>query len=299
LKILLTGATGYIGGLLLPQLLLKGHWIRTLARDPEKLKKQAGSAQEAVQGDLIKKETLPAALHGVDVAYYLVHSLTGSEREFAEQDRLAATNFSRAARETGLKRIIYLGGLGADQASLSPHLKSRHEVGEILRSSGVGVTEFRAAIVVGANSVSFRMIRYLVDRLPIMICPRWVKSLCQPIASSDVIRYLLAALGAPECSGKILEIGGSDVLSYREMMMEYARVRGLSRLLIPVPVLTPRLSSYWLDLVTPISSAISRALIEGLRNDVVCTDSTAREKFPFQPLSYRQAVAAALKNPDS
>lgn len=295
LRILVTGATGYIGGRLVPRLLEKGHSVRCLARAPENLKGRAWNGAEIVQGDVLKPESLPQAMQGIDVAYYLVHSMRAGEAGFEERDRQAARNFAAAAREAGVKRILYLGGLGVDEAELSPHLESRHEVGALLRDSGIPVTEFRAAIIVGSGSISFEMIRYLTERLPVMICPRWVQSRCQPIAVRDVLAYLVEALERPESQGRIFEIGGADVLPYREMMLGYARVRGLHRRLIEVPVLTPRLSSYWVDLVTPIPASISRPLIDGLKHNVVCRDRSALEVFSIRPLGYEESVRLALE----
>jgi uncharacterized protein YbjT (DUF2867 family) len=230
----------------------------------------------------------------MEIAYYLVHSMSEGERGFEERDRRAAENFAEAAKQAGIKKIIYLGGLGEDHASLSYHLRSRHEVGNILRESAVPVTEFRAAIIVGSGSVSFEMIRYLTERLPVMICPKWVTSLCQPIAIRDVLRYLVEAATEPSSDGKILEIGGRNQLTYRDMMLGYAKVRGLKRALILVPVLTPRLSSYWVDLITPIPASLARPLIEGLKNDVVCRNDASRRIFAFEPLGYEEAVRLAL-----
>jgi len=249
---------------------------------------------EAVIGDVLDRASLASACLGIDVAYYLVHSMSAGEDGFEERDRKAAKNFAEAARQAGIKKIIYLGGLGEDKGALSHHLQSRHEVGDILRQSGVPVTEFRAAIIVGSGSVSFEMIRYLTERLPVMICPKWVLSQCQPIAVRDVLTYLLNAVEETKSDNKILEIGGKDVLTYREMMLGYAKVRGLSRLLIKVSVLTPRLSSYWVDLITPIPAALARPLIEGLKNDVVCRNNEARKIFPFEPLGYEEAVRLAF-----
>ncbi|MFO1464026.1 MAG: SDR family oxidoreductase [bacterium] len=295
LRILVTGATGYIGGRLVPRLLERGHAVRCLARQPENLAGRGWPGAEIVPGDVLKPDTLPAALRGVDIAYYLVHSMRAGEAGFEERDRQAARHFARAAREAGVKRILYLGGLGAEERGLSAHLDSRHEVGDLLRESGIPVTEFRAAIIVGSGSISFEMIRYLTERLPVMVCPRWVKSLCQPIAVRDVLAYLLEALERPESAGQTFEIGGADVLSYREMMLGYAAERGLRRWLFQVPVLTPRLSSYWVDLVTPIPASISRPLIEGLKHDVICRDSSALRVFSVQPIGYRAAVRLALE----
>ncbi|MCE9625752.1 MAG: SDR family oxidoreductase [Deltaproteobacteria bacterium] len=294
LRVLVTGATGYIGGRLVPRLLERGHLVRCLARQPENLRGRAWNGVDIVQGDVLQFDSLRAAMRDIDVAYYLVHSMRAGEQGFEERDRLAARNFARAAREAGVKRLIYLGGLGSDERELSPHLQSRHEVGNLLRESGIPVTEFRAAIIVGSGSISFEMIRYLTERLPIMICPRWVQSLCQPIAVRDVLAYLVETLDRPESAGRIFEIGGPDVLPYRDMMLGYAKVRGLKRRLIQVPVLTPRLSSYWVDFVTPIPASISRPLIEGLKEDVVCHEDSALQVFSVRPIGYEEAVRLAL-----
>lgn len=301
MKILVTGGTGYIGGRLIPRLLQQGYSVRCLARRPENLSGRPWNTPqhpvEVVAGDILNQGSLSQAFVGMEVAYYLVHSMSAGEKGFEDRDRRAAMNFSEAARQAGIRKIIYLGGLGDDpseKGTLSPHLKSRQEVGTILRRSGISVTEFRAAIIVGSGSISFEMIRYLTERLPVMICPKWVLSRCQPIAVRDVLSYLLAAVAEPKSDGKILEIGGKDILTYREMMLTYARVRELHRILIRVPVLTPRLSSYWVDLITPIPASLARPLIEGLKNDVVCQSHEALEIFPFEPLGYEEAVRLAF-----
>lgn len=293
LNVLVAGATGYIGGRLVPRLIEAGHDVRCLVRDPGRFRRPFSHLVQVFVGDVLQADTLPQAMEGVDLAYYLVHSMRSGEKGFEQRDQIAAENFATAAKNAGVKRIIYLGGLGSEN-NLSSHLQSRHEVGEILRKFGPPVTEFRAAIIVGSGSISFEMIRYLTERVPVMICPRWVSTRCQPIAVDDVLRYLVDAVAEPRSADKILEIGGADILTYGEMMLQYAKLRGLTRLLIPVPVLTPRLSSYWVDFVTPIPSAISRPLIEGLRNEVICHDQTALELFPFKPVCYRAAVAEAL-----
>jgi uncharacterized protein YbjT (DUF2867 family) len=293
--ILVTGATGYVGGRLVPRLLEAGHRVRVLARDPARLAGRPWLGQvEVVRGDVLAPETLAAAMQGVRVAYYLVHSM-GDTEAFHERDLAAAGNFARAAREAGVSRILYLGGLGDPGGGLSDHLRSRQATGDRLRDAGVPVTEFRAAVIVGAGSLSFEMIRYLTERLPVMVCPRWVFRRIQPIAVADVLAYLTAALDVPESAGQVVEIGGADVLTYREMMLGYARLRGLRRWLFPVPVLTPRLSSHWVHWMTPIPASIARPLIEGLRNDVVVRDDSARRLFPgISPLSYQEALAQAL-----
>jgi uncharacterized protein YbjT (DUF2867 family) len=289
--ILLTGATGYVGGRLLRKLEEQGARVRCLARRPQNVRRRTA---EVVAGDVLDASSLAAAMTGVETAYYLVHSMC-STGNFEKQDRVAAENFSQAARAAGLKRIVYLGGLGEDSGELSPHLRSRHEVGEVLRASGVPVTELRASIVIGSGSLSFEMIRALVERLPVMITPRWVTVPAQPIAIEDVIEYLLAAPSAPT---GIYEIGGPDVVSYGGLMREYARQRGLRRLMIPVPVLTPYLSSLWLGLVTPLFARIGRKLIDSIRHPTVVRDRSALEKFNVKPVGVREAMERALRNED-
>lgn len=295
-KILVTGATGYIGGRLIPRLLEAGYTVRCMVRDPARLQGRPWLQNvEVVQGDVLEPQSLTSCLMGVDIAYYLIHSLSAGH-DFSERDEVAARNFGMACLKAGVTRIVYLGGLGDPAAKLSPHLRSRQITGDALREAGVPVTEFRAAVIVGSGSLSFEMVRYLTERLPVMICPRWVFTRVQPIAIRNVLDYLVCALSTPESSGRIIEIGGADVLTYGEMMTGYAKVRGLRRWLIPVPVLTPRLSSYWVHLVTPIPAAIARPLIEGLHNEVIVRDDLARRIFPeIQLLSYENAVSAALK----
>jgi uncharacterized protein YbjT (DUF2867 family) len=295
-RILVTGATGYVGGRLVPRLLERGCHVRCLVRDPARLAGRPWhGAVEVVAGDLLEPEGLPAALRDVHAAYYLVHSLGGGA-DFHRRDVAAAANFTRAAREAGVARIIYLGGLAEAAPGLSEHLRSRQQTGDELRRGGVPVTEFRAGVIVGAGSLSFEMIRYLAERVPVMICPRWVYTRTQPIGIQEVLEYLVAALAVPESAGRIIEIGGAEVVTYGEMMLEYARARGLRRWMVPVPVLTPRLSSYWVNLVTPIPAAIARPLIEGLRNENVVHDPVARELFPgVRPVGYRAAVERALE----
>jgi len=294
--VLVTGATGYVGGRLVPRLLQAGQRVRVLARDPARLAGRCWAGRvEIVRGDVLDPATLPPAFEGVEVAYYLVHSM-GAHGAFAARDVEAASAFAEAARAAGVKRIVYLGGLGDPQAGLSGHLRSRQDTGDALRSAGVPVTEFRAAVVVGSGSISFEMIRWLVERLPVMVCPRWVYQRIQPIAIHDVLSYLVAAPGVAEAAGEVVEIGGADVLTYREMMLGYARKRGLRRHLFPVPILTPRLSSHWVRWMTPVPYAIARPLAEGLRNEVVVRDDSARRLFPaIEPLSYEQALDGALE----
>ncbi|MCA9728995.1 MAG: SDR family oxidoreductase [Candidatus Eisenbacteria bacterium] len=294
--ILVTGATGYIGGRLVPRLLEAGHAVRCLVRDPTRLEGRPWHDDvDIVAGDVLEPETLVGALRGVDAAYYFIHSM-GSGSDFHQRDLTAAESFGGAASRAGVARIVYLGGLAQDDPSLSEHLRSRQQTGDALRKSGVPVTEFRAGVIVGSGSLSFQMIRYLTERLPAMICPRWVFTRTQPIAIRDVLDYLVAALETPGSMDRIVEIGGSDVVTYGDMMMIYAEVRGLKRKLVPVPVLTPRLSSYWVNLVTPIPASIARPLIEGLRNESVVRDSSAGDVFPeIHPVSYRIAVERALE----
>src|ERR1039458_4406708 len=262
-RILLTGATGYIGGRLLRRLEEQDSPVRCLARRPEFLQSRVGTQTELARGDVLDPSSLTPAMRGVDTAYYLVHSM-GSLGNFEEQDRQAARNFADAARDASVRRIVYLGGLGEDVDELSPHLRSRHEVGDLLRTSGVPVIEFRASIVIGSGSLSFEMIRALVERLPVMVTPRWVRVLAQPIAIDDMLAYLLAALELPGTDSATFEVGGPDVVSYADLMREYARQRGLRRWMIPVPVLTPRLSSLWLGLVTPLFSRGGRRLLDSI-----------------------------------
>jgi uncharacterized protein YbjT (DUF2867 family) len=293
--VLVTGATGYVGGRLVPRLLEAGRRVRVLVRDPQRLQGREWAGRvDVATGDVLRPDTLSPALRGVGVAYYLVHSMARGEG-FHERDLAAARAFGRVAAAAGVARIIYLGGLGDPSADLSRHLRSRQETGEALREAGVPVTEFRAAVVVGSGSISFEMIRYLTERLPVMVCPQWVYTRVQPIAVDDLLRYLVAALDAPQCAGRVVEVGGADVLTYGEMMEGYARARGLRRHLQPVPVLTPRLSSYWVHLVTPVPSQIARPLIEGLRNETVVRDHSAHDLFPgIHPVGYATAVRAAV-----
>jgi uncharacterized protein YbjT (DUF2867 family) len=296
--ILLTGATGYVGGRLLPLLVADGWRVRCLARRPEHLSPRVPAGVEVVPGDLLDAASLSAAMHGVESAFYLVHSM-GATGDFETEDRLAAENFAAAARAAGVQRIIYLGGLGEDEPDLSAHLRSRHEVGERLRAHGVPVLEFRASIIIGSGSLSYEMIRALVERLPVMVMPRWVRVTAQPIAIGDVLAYLRAALSCRMASSLIVEIGGPDQVSYGELMREYARQRGLRRWMIPVPLLTPRLSSLWLGLVTPLYARVGRKLVDSLRHPTVVRDDSAQRLFPLRPIGVREAVERALRNEDS
>lgn len=294
--ILLTGATGYIGGRLLKRFEAEQHPVRCIVRRPEMLRDHAGSGTEVFAGDLLNPDSLKSAMAGVRTAYYLVHSM-GTAHGFEEMDRKAAENFAGAARAAGIERIIYLGGLGND-LRLSPHLRSRQEVGAILRRSGIPVIEFRASIILGSGSLSFEMIRALAERLPIMITPRWAKALAQPIAVDDVIQYLRCALDLPVQGSTIFEIGGPDRVSYGGLMREYARQRGLRRFMVPVPVLTPRLSSLWLGLVTPLYARVGRKLIDSIRHTTIVQDDAAMRAFPIRPTGVQEAIARALRNED-
>lgn len=279
-RILVTGATGYIGGNLTPHLLKVGYPVRVLVRDPARLTGRSWLEQvEVAQGDVLRPETLPAALEGIGVAYYFIHSLYAGP-DFHDMDLTAARNFGQAAREAGVQRIIYLGGLGDPADRLSPHLRSRQQTGAALREAGVPVTEFRSAIITGSGSGSFEMIRYLTERIPLMTSPRWVKSLIQPIDIRHVLDYLTAALEVPESAGEIIEIGGTNAMTYGDTLLAYAKARGLRRVIVVLPWLTPTLSSHWVSWVTPVSARIAHPLIEGLRNAVVVRDDAARRLFP-------------------
>lgn len=295
--ILLTGATGYVGGRLLSLLQQQGARVRCLTRRPDALRNRVNATTEVVQGDVFASESLLPAFEGVETAYYFVHSM-GDNRDFEEQDRIAAENFAKAAARAGVRRLVYLGGLGNPDEKLSKHLRSRQETGDILRAHHSQVIEFRASIVIGSGSLSFEMIRALVERLPIMICPRWVQVKAQPIAVEDLLAYLVAARNLPANSSQIYEIGGPDQVSYGQIMQEYARQRGLTRWMIPVPLLTPYLSSLWLGLVTPLYARVGRKLVESLRNPTLVSNNLAEAVFSVRPRSIRDAIARALVNED-
>lgn len=296
--VLVTGATGYVGGRLTPRLLEAGVRVRALVRNPAKLACRPWARDpklELVQGDVQDAASLHRALKGCRAAYYLVHSMNPATRDFAAADRAAALNLAGAAAAAGLERIIYLGGLVPQDHQLSRHLASRAEVGQILGAGPVPLTWLRAAMILGSGSASFEIMRYLVERLPLMITPSWVGSLVQPIAINDVLGYLQACLDHPGVRGQTLDIGGPDVLSYRELFAIYAQEAGLRpRLIIPVPFFSPKLSSYWIHLVTPVPAAIAQPLAEGLRHSVVCQDNRIRELIPRQLSSCRQAIRRAL-----
>jgi uncharacterized protein YbjT (DUF2867 family) len=294
--VLLTGGSGYVGGRLIPLLERRPLSLRCLARTPDRLRPLVGESTQVIRGDVLDPTSLAEALHGVHTAYYLVHLMSGSgSRDFEREDRRAAGNFAAAARRAGVRRIVYLGGLGDDaDPGLSPHLRSRHEVGEILRASGVETVEFRASMVIGAGSLSFELMRSLTDRLPVMLCPRWLTTPTQPIAVDDVLSYLLAALDLPPGRSRTFEVGGTDVTTYGDLIREYARQAGLRRWLISVPVLTPYLSGLWLALVTPATYEVGRHLIEGLKNPMVVRDRAALDVFPIRPLGIGEAIRRAI-----
>ena len=300
-KILLTGATGFVGGRLLHALTAHGMNVRCLVRSPEKLRSNlfSGEEIEIAKGDLLQENTLDSALEGIEVAYYLVHSMggrtMGENKVFAERDRIAAKNFIRAADKAGVSRVIYLGGLGETGDQLSKHLASRQEVGEILSSGRVQATELRAPNIMGAGGAPFEMLRYLVERLPVMVCPKWIETRCQPIDIRDMINYLLGCLREPATAGLSFDVGGPDIVTYRQMMELYAKVRGLKRLIITVPVLTPRLSTYWVNMVTPVPSGVVNPLVEGLKNEVICRENRIRELIPMKLTTLEQSICIALQ----
>ena len=295
--ILLTGATGYVGGRLLKILELRGFRIRCMARNPEILIPRAGQSTEVVEGNVLDLNSLKVALKGVSVAYYLVHSM-GSEGSFEENDRKAAHNFGKIAKAAGVERIIYLGGLGNEEEDLSPHLSSRQEVGKILRQYSVPLLEFRASVVIGSGSLSFQLIRSLVERLPIMITPKWVQVSAQPIAIEDLIEYLEAALFVPDSSCRVYEIGGADQVSYADIMRIYGSCRNIGVRMIPVPVLSPYISSLWLGLITPLYARIGRKLIESIVHPTVVRDESALKVFKIQPMGVDDAIRRAIDNED-
>jgi uncharacterized protein YbjT (DUF2867 family) len=295
--ILLTGGTGYVGGRLLTLLEQQGIRVRCLTRRPEVLRSRISSTTEVAAGDVLDPPSLAEPLAGIDTAYYFVHSM-GADRDFAAEDRRAAANFAQQSAAAGVRRIIYLGGLGEPGQDLSKHLRSRQETGDVLRANHPQVIEFRASIVVGSGSLSFEMIRALVERLPVMICPRWVRVMAQPIAVEDLLAYLLEALDLPDGPSQIYEIGGPDQVSYGQLMHEYARQRGLRRWMIPVPLLTPYLSSLWLGLVTPLYARVGRKLVDSLRNPTLVSNDLAATTFRVRPRGVVAAVARAIENED-
>ncbi|MDP2401882.1 MAG: NAD(P)H-binding protein, partial [Actinomycetota bacterium] len=298
-SVLITGATGYIGGRLIRPLLESGYRVRVAARHPERLAARWGDDVEAIRYDALDEESTRTALAGIDTAYYLVHFL-GQSRAYAELDRRAATLFAREAASAGVRRIVFLGGLGQDVGRLSEHLGSRHEVGSILAASGVQTIEFRASVVIGSGSTSYEMVRNLVEKLPVMPTPRWVRMDAQPIAIEDVLAYLVAAVDAGLEGSEVFEIGGSDVVSYEGLLRAYAASRGLKRLVVPLPFLTPRLSGGWLSLFTPAQASVGRQLAESLRHPTVVTNAAARKTFPdIQPMGLSAALERASVNEDT
>ncbi len=295
MKVLVSGASGYVGSKLIPLLLAAGHDVTAMTRREHGKPSPSLKDVRVVTADALRPGSLAKAVQGIDVAYYLIHSMAAAGGDFHELDLKAAENFATAARDAGVSRIIYLGGIVSNTSEVSKHLKSRQETGKTLRKFGPPVTEFQAGIIVGNGSMSFELIRCLTDRLPVMICPRWVITRIQPIAIDDVLSYLLAGLESEQSKSQTIEIGGASIETYRSMMLKYARARGLKRWLIRVPVLTPRLSSYWLRLVTTIPSSIARPLIEGLRTEVICKSNLASEIFPtISPMNYEAAIEKAL-----
>ena len=292
--VLVTGSTGYIGGRLIPLLEATGSKLRCLARTPDKLRPKVAATTEIARGDVLDAGSLNEAMKGISTAYYLVHLMADS-KDFEKEDRQAAANFAEAARKAGIQRIIYMGGLGdEDDPDLSPHLRSRQEVGKILRESGVETIEFRASVVIGDGSLSFELIKSLTDRLPVMLCPRWLNTPTQPIAVDDMLAYLMAALELPPGESRIFQVGESDVVPYGKLVREYAKQKQLKRWLISVPLLTPYLSSLWLTLVTPTAFTVAKHLIEGLRNPTIVTDRTALDVFAIRPVGIEKAVAKAI-----
>jgi uncharacterized protein YbjT (DUF2867 family) len=300
-QVLILGATGFVGRALVAELVKRHVKIRVLVRDRAKVSSLFPTVRdiEVVEGDVLTGKGLGEALRGIHTAFYLIHSLGGKSlfknTEFAKQDRVAATHFDEAAEDAVLKRVIYLGGLGEEGLGLSEHLSSRAEVGKILASGKTGATILRAAVIIGAGGASFEMLRHLVERLPVMVCPRWIETRIQPIALRDVIGYLVGCLFNAATTGQTFDIGGPEILTYEEMMQEYAAARGLARrLIVVVPFLTPLLSAYWVDLVTPVPSGIAHPLIEGMKNEVICRDNRIDEYVAIRKTSFRDAVRAAV-----
>jgi uncharacterized protein YbjT (DUF2867 family) len=293
MRVLVTGATGFVGGRLVPALVDAGHDVVALVRDPEEYDPPAGVT--VAVGDLLEPGSLDDALAEVDAAYYLVHSLNESNGDdFAERDRLCARNFVAAADAAGVDRVVYLGGLGDDNDALSAHLRSRREVERILDEAEADLTVLRAAIIVGAGSASFDLVRQLVSRLPVMITPKWVRTDCQPVYIGDVVEYLVGVLEASATADETYEIGGPDVLTYQEMLRTTARALGRRLYILPIPVLSPRLSAYWLDLVTDLPPEVTHPLVDGLKNPVVVTDNSIRNHVAVDPTPFEESVRLAL-----
>ena len=296
-QVLVTGATGYIGGRLVPILEDLGYSVRCFARNSESLESKVSENTEIIAGDMLNAESISRAMKGVHTAFYLVHSM-GSAKSFMDLEKECASNFASAAKSAGVRRIIYLGGLGESSKKLSPHLLSRQEVGAILRESEVPVIELRASVIIGSGSLSFELVRSLVERLPVMITPRWVSTPSQPISIDDVLQYLIESIELPNYEDIIVEIGGAEIMSYGQIMQEYARQRGLKRLMMAVPVLTPRLSSLWLGLVTPVYARIGRKLIDSMRYPSIVNNTTALNYFHVRPSGVTDAISKALSDED-
>jgi uncharacterized protein YbjT (DUF2867 family) len=299
-NVLLTGATGFIGGRLLRKLASKGIRVRCLVRSANRFpgKISCGIEPQVMEGDLLQPDTLLQAMEGIDTAYYLVHSMGGRSmfkyKAYLDKDVQAARNFIQAADESGVKRIIYLGGLGEMANNLSEHLRSRQMVAQVLQSAQARTTVLRAANIIGAGGAPFEMLRHIVERLPVMVCPRWIETRCQPIALENVIEYLTGCLLEPKTAGKTLDIGGAEIITYRQLMTKYARIRGLRRLILTVPVLTPHLSSYWINFVTTVPAGVVMPLVEGLKNEVICKNDEIRELIPIRLVSMDEAIRTAL-----
>jgi uncharacterized protein YbjT (DUF2867 family) len=299
MRVLVTGATGFIGSHLIPELLAQGITVRALTRNAARY--PAANGVEVAQGDVLDRASLAGALQRVDAAYYFVHSMSkdtrGTGLSFEERDRIGAQNFVDAAGEQGVRRIVYLGGLGDENDALSKHLLSRKEVGHVLASGKPALTTLRAALIIGAGGSSFEMLRYLTDRLPVMIAPRWLETRSQPIAVRDCLAYLASCLFEDRTAGHSFDIGGPDIVTYRQLIGIYAQLRGLKRFIIGVPVLTPRLSSYWINLVTPVSAELARPLVDGLKNEMICHDQAILDLIPIERTPIREALRLALQEP--
>ncbi|MFB6267310.1 MAG: NAD(P)H-binding protein [Halodesulfurarchaeum sp.] len=293
MRVLVTGATGFVGSRLVSRLADGEHSVRALVRDPSRYEGPDGV--DVYEGDVLEPETLDPALEGVDAAFYLIHAMD-APGEFADRDRRMATTFAEAVDRAGVERVLYLGGLGAEGADLSEHLRSRREVERVLGESAAELTVLRAAIIVGAGSASFQIVIQLASRLPLMITPAWVRTPCQPIAIEDVLAYLEGALAHPETAGETYEIGGPDVLTYQEMLRRTADLLDRRLVIVPVPVLTPRLSAYWVDLVTDVPASIAHPLIEGLKNPVVVSDHRIEDVIPLDRTPFEEAARSAVRD---